>query len=437
MIALLALSSALAAEPPQPAKIALTHPAGAAGFWEGVVRRGSAQLAVRFEFRPGARPAGEFSAPSLGAVAIPLRNVRLAPALHADLVGDASTTAIDARVSGDVMRGSFDEPGEPAATLELHRVQAAQAMPYDIVPVRFADGGVRLSGSVYAPRSPGRHAAVVMLQGSGPEGRWASAYIADTLARAGVVALAYDKRGVGESTGDWRTATFEQLAADGRAALHVLAQRADVDRARVGVYGHSQGAMIAPAVAANDREVRWIAAADGPVGPVYHQDLFRVDTALAKHYSGAQLAAADRLYAEFVDVARAGATHDALRAHIARAGAAPWVKDLAIPPDDSWIWSWYAKTGNYDNSSAWASVRVPVLVLFGADDALVPVRSSVDATLRLLRAHDDSHVTVRVFPNADHTLRVPSADPHGWPHVAAGFPDILAAFAQRPSRFAR
>ncbi len=112
--------------------------------------------------------------------------------------------------------------------------------------------------------------------------------------------------------------------------------------------------------AAHDSEVKSIVAADGPVGPAYRQDLYRVNRSLAKRYSGQSLADAEKLYAEFVDVARAGAPHAELRADIRRAGNAPWVDDLAIPDDTSWIWAWYGKTGSYDNTQAWAAVDVPV-----------------------------------------------------------------------------
>ena len=361
---------------------------------------------------------------------MPLAHVRLGTTLHAELVGDTTTTRIDATAGPTTLNGTFREAGARPATLRLRRVPASRAQPYETHDVTFANGGVRLAGTVYVPHAPGAHAAVVLLQGSGPEGRWGTAYIADALARHGIVALSYDKRGVGASSGDWKTATFDDLAGDARAAVHVLAQRSDVDRTRLGVYGHSQGGAIAPAIAENDPEIRWIGAADAPIGPLYRQDLYRVDTALAKRYTGRDLADAEALYAEFVDTARSGAPHARLRTDMAKAGDPDWIDDLAIPDDDSWIWSWYAKTGNYDNTSAWATVRIPVLILFGANDQLVPVQQTIAETAGVLKEHGNANVTVRVFPNADHTLRTPPANADGWPHNATGFPDVLIQFAQ-------
>ncbi len=423
----LALAILVIAQSAAPAR-----PAAAAGHWEGLIRRGTSQLAIRLDLGDGAPGRNFFSAPDLGAIRVPLSHVQLGSALHAELVGDVTTAIFEARVAGSVMTGTFRETHARTGTLRLHRVAAPVAEPYATEAVTFANGDVSLGGTVYAPRTAGRHPAVVLVQGSGPEGRWGTAYIADALARRGVVALSYDKRGVGASTGDWRIATFDDLAADARAAVHLLGRRPDVDPSRLGIYGHSQGGFLAPMIARNDPEVTWIGDADGNVGPQYRQDLFRVDTALAKRYSGQTLADAEKLYAEFVDTARLGAPHARLRTDMALAGDPDWLDDLAIPDDDSWMWAWYAKTGNADNSDAWATVRVPVLILFGANDDVVSPRASIADTVRILKEHGNQNVTVHVFPGADHTLRIPPAGHDGWPHNAPGFPAIIATFAQRP-----
>jgi pimeloyl-ACP methyl ester carboxylesterase len=352
-------------------------PSVATGHWEGFMRRGASELAVRFDLRAGPPSEGVFSAPDLGAIDIPLSRIKLGRLVHWELVGDMTTTVFDATIKGDAMTGTFRE-NELAGVITLRRTSESVAKPYATEPVAFANGAVRLAGTLFVPRSAGRHPAVVLVHGSGPEGRWATAYIADDLARRGIVALTYDKRGVGASTGDWRASTMEDLIADARAAVHLVAQRSDVDPNRVGVYGHSQGGELAPAIAKNNSEVKWIAAADGPVGPQYRQDLFRVNTALAKRYSGQSLADSEKLYAEFVEVARTGAAHTQLRADVRAAGTAAWLDFLAIPDDTNWIWNWYRTSGNYDNSAAWATVTVPVLLLFGADDALVPPQESIE-----------------------------------------------------------
>jgi pimeloyl-ACP methyl ester carboxylesterase len=288
-----------------PARVAAQN--GGAGHWEGTMQRGRSALSIAVDFPPGPGGGGAggglFTAGGLGAMDVPLKNVRVDGSTHWELVGDQSTMVFDGVRTGDSMQGAFQE-NAASGVFHLRRVSSSVAKPYTTGDVRFTNDGVTLSGTVLTPRTAGKHPAVVFLHGSGAEGRWASRFTADYLARHDIVALIYDKRGVGESSGDWKTSSLEDLGADARAAVHLVAQRSDVDPQRVGVFGHSQGGFIAPYVASGNAEVRWIVDADGNVGPQYEQDLFRVGTSLSHRYAGEDLRNATSLYREFVDIAR-------------------------------------------------------------------------------------------------------------------------------------
>ena len=83
--------------------------------------------------------------------------------------------------------------------------------------VRFASGKVNLAGTLVLPEGPGAHPAIVLFHGSGLQTR--DLITARWFASQGVAALAYDKRGVGESTGDFRAIPFMELCDDGLAAI--------------------------------------------------------------------------------------------------------------------------------------------------------------------------------------------------------------------------
>ena len=403
---------------------------GAAGHWEGVMRRGLSTLTIAIDLDTGRPTRGFFTAGDLGAMDIPIANIGLDGSASWDLIGDRSTVRFNGLRDGDSIRGTTIE-NDIAGTFQLHRVSTSIEKPYTVTEVHFISGGITLAGSILSPKSQGKHRGVVFLHGSGPEGRWASRFTADYLARHGIVALIYDKRGVGDSTGDWRTSTLEDLAADGRAAVHLLSQRSDVRRDGIGLFGHSQGGFIAPYVALNNPEVHWIINADGNVGPQYKQDLFRVETTLKSSYSGVDLRDAVALYREFVDVARNSLPHDQLNSDKDRFGKAPWFGDLGLPDDQSWIWAWYARVGNDDNSTAWRTIKAPVMLLYGGNDMVVPPQESIDAISRLLRAGHNPRVTVQVLAGADHSLRLAPDDPHGWPHYAAGYPALLSRWISK------
>jgi hypothetical protein len=98
--------------------------------------------------------------------------------------------------------GTFTDDGA-GGKFTLRR-SLPEALPYDSFDVIFRNGAVALSGTLCVPRSPERHAAVVILQGSGGESRWGTnRFIADQFARSGIAALVYDKRGSGVSTREY------------------------------------------------------------------------------------------------------------------------------------------------------------------------------------------------------------------------------------------
>ena len=65
--------------------------------------------------------------------------------------------------------------------------------------------------------------------------------IADFLTRKGIAVLRFDDRGFGESTGDFSAATTYDFATDAAAAVNFLKTQSEIDEARIGIVGHSEG----------------------------------------------------------------------------------------------------------------------------------------------------------------------------------------------------
>jgi len=134
----------------------------------------------------------------------------------------------------------------------------ASDVPYGEATVRFPSmsPGVELAGTLSIPGGEGPFPAVVLVSGSGPQNRDEEiighkpfGVIADYLARRGIAVLRYDDRGVGDSTGDFASATTLDLAEDARGALAFLAGTGNIDSGRVGIVGHSEGGLIAAIIA--------------------------------------------------------------------------------------------------------------------------------------------------------------------------------------------
>ncbi len=120
-------------------------------------------------------------------------------------------------------------------------------------------GAPPLAGTLTLPDGDGPFPAVLVASGSGPLDRDSNhrrarfdvaRQLAVALAGEGFASLRYDKRGVGESPGDWRAAGLHDNVDDLGRALGTLAGRPEVDADRVLLAGHSEGAILAAALAA-------------------------------------------------------------------------------------------------------------------------------------------------------------------------------------------
>lgn len=160
---------------------------------------------------------------------------------------------------------------------------------YQSTQVEFASRGTTLSGSIVIPAQGKVRAAVVFVHGSGPQTR--NIGIAGKFAEHGIAALVYDKRGVGQSGGEYESKqsvsehNISLLADDTIAALNELAKQNAIGDAPVGLVGISQAGWIIPLAAEKSAAAEATATVDfmvlwsGPVSRVSEEDIFSKFTA--------------------------------------------------------------------------------------------------------------------------------------------------------------
>lgn len=119
---------------------------------------------------------------------------------------------------------------------------------------------VTLAGTLTIPDGEGPHPAALLIAGSGPLDRdgnhkrlplGVSRDLALLMSDAGLATLRYDKRGVGESSGDYMSAGFYDELDDAIAALEWLSSQPYIARAIPA--GHSVGALLAAEISARGR----------------------------------------------------------------------------------------------------------------------------------------------------------------------------------------
>ena len=127
------------------------------------------------------------------------------------------------------------------------------------VPVSFpsAAASVTLAGTLLEPSTPSDAPLAVLVSGTGPIDRDVTfvghalfRVLAHSLAEAGIASLRFDKRGVGESEGDFSSAGPDDFVADVVGAMEYIGGQTRFPEERVGLIGHSEGGMVALTAAA-------------------------------------------------------------------------------------------------------------------------------------------------------------------------------------------
>jgi len=276
--------------------------------------------------------------------------------------------------------------------------------------VRFSNGTVRLAGTLISPAAGGTHPAIILVHGSGAENRDYILPFARFLIRRGVAVLGYDKRGVGESTGDWHTASFDDLAGDAVAAFEYLKTRDDVDHTQIGLLGVSQAGWIMPLAAIRAKGLGFLISISGAGVPAAETTIDQARNEMTA--SGMPPPIVD----EIVDLmklqyqfARTGQGWDAyasalasLAAQARAAGVQGLSPDLFPSTPDHPQFAFIKRLYFYDPAPTLRRLQVPTLALFGELDNNILAEKNRAAWETALRAGGNRDYSLKVLPKANH-----------------------------------
>lgn len=253
-------------------------------------------------------------------------------------------------------------------------------------------GNVRLPGTISIPKSEGKHPAVVLLHGSGPNDRDETIGpnrilkdIAWGLATRGLVVLRYDKRTRAmPSAFDPATGTLDdEVIDDAVAAVALLRDRPEVDSARIFVLGHSLGGVAAPYVAKRDGAVAGTIAVAAPGRPLLDVIAYQIE-----HLAKLENKWDDEAKAEVARVRRIAAA--------GRKGEKVPDETILASPARYWI-----DVDSHDGAKVAAGTKTPILVIQGGRDYQV----TMDCFAAWKEALDGKDfATLVVFDDLNHLM---------------------------------
>lgn len=300
--------------------------------------------------------------------------------------------------------------------------------PYKSEDVTYdnSEQGNRLAGTLTIPSGAGPFPAAILITGSGLQDRNESLLghkpflvIADYLTRRGIAVLRVDDRGVGGSTGNPLTSTTADFATDVAAGISYLKSRSEVDKAKIGLIGHSEGGIIAPMVASKSSDVAYIVLLAGT--GIRGDALLPMQLTAVLRASGASETAIARAAKDQGEIfktilsepdpeAARNKLREVLKKDFERMSPEERKQsgdiETALKLQSSQVLNpWFKYFLTLDPKDYLAKVQCPVLAINGTKDVQVPYKENLEAIEQTLKQAGNKHVTTKALKGLNHLFQ--------------------------------
>lgn len=308
--------------------------------------------------------------------------------------------ALDAKIavnSQGRVAGLFFAPAAPQAgqAVSWSAPSYANQAGFHEREVTVGDGRWKLPGTLTLPNGKGPFAAIVLIHGSGPEDQDETTGpnkpfkdLAWGLASRNIAVLRYVKRTKQYGAQFSSTSAFtvkDETIDDADAAVSLLAGMPEIDHSHIYVLGHSLGGMLAPRIAAGNRQIAGIIIAAGNARPLQRliveqlKYLANLDGKPTEE-SKKRIDAAERAQAE-------------IESPLLKPGSVVDLLGVEIPA------SYFLDLRNYHPAEVAAGLKIPILVLQGGRDYQV---TSQDYDLWKAALANDPRASFKVYPALTH-----------------------------------
>lgn len=405
-----------------------------AGTWGGSLEFGGTKLPLVFhlEYANGAW-SGTADSPMQGATGMPLTGIKVQGAeITFSLRNIPGNPTYQGKLAAGALTGTFTQSGRSFPLTLTKSAGPARPQtpkppfPYTETEVVYHSGDVDIAGTLAVPEGAGPFPAVLLLSGSGAQNRDEEIFghrpffvISDNLARAGIAVLRVDDRGVGKSTGSLSDATIDDLARDAVSGVRFMCERSEINPLKVGLIGHSEGAVVASLAAAQSDSIAFIvlmAGAGVPGADIIIRQVERLSAATGAKESDIRRAADAQKRVMKLVVSDADSTEIAAElrkiivaeALASGSGQMPAERELntRIARETRILLSpGYRSYAKFDPRPSLTKIKVPVLALAGDLDLQVDPDQNIPEISKALESAGNADVTIHRFPGLNHLFQ--------------------------------
>ncbi|MCU0467226.1 MAG: alpha/beta hydrolase [Arcicella sp.] len=427
------------------------------GPWNGTLNVGAAKLRVVLNLtKNDSVYKATLDSPDQGAKGIPVQTVDFQNSKLRLAIAAAGIEYLG-ELQGEKIIGTFKQGGKEFP-LDLSKgsiiseapkrpQEPQKPYPYYSEDVIFENNNahISLAGTLTLPTKEGVFPAVILISGSGPQNRDEELLghkpflvISDYLTRRGIAVLRFDDRGVGQSKGVFKTATSADNASDVEAGVAYLKTRKEIKE--IGLIGHSEGGLIAPMVAAQNKNVSFIVMLAGT--GIRGDKLLLMQEELISRANGVSekdIQTSQKANSKVFEMIIKSDNDEQLKSNMTKylqeflkenPGAekpkdmkdedfiAMQIKQMVTP--------WMIFFMKYDPVNNLSLVKCPVLALNGEKDLQVPPQENLTAIKNSLKQAGNQDITTKMYPNLNHLFQeCKTGSPIEYPSIEQTFSPLV------------
>lgn len=336
--------------------------------------------------------------------------------------------------NGKIIGSVKIQDGPPDMKINFSLVKKSEKLPpkaYSIEKLSVKSKGVNLSAEIYKPTTNRLHPALVLLHGSTMSLKKQYSFYVNFFANIGFEVLIFDKRGNGESTGNYSTASYEDIADDAISCLMELKNSKTVDTTKIGLWGFSQGAMLLPYIITKTNIPSFLIAKSPEVYSVSEAGAFSDSLRIVNRgNSPAEGHIVAESHRQVEKMIRNGNDYKEVETYINQ-NAVKYIfmnqtglyGNISINKSefDGYFWKGREK----DFYPYWKNLDIKTLVLFGEDDEYINASRNENTLL----GFKNTKIIIKKFPRANHAMKKtfnPAKYPDfDWPRITDGYLEYI------------
>lgn len=409
------------------------------GQWNGLLKVQGMQLRLVFNVtKTNDGFSSTMDSPDQGATGIPTTTTSFENSILKITIANANIEYEGTYGEDGIVVGTFKQSGQSfplnlsKKVVEKEKLSRPQEpiQPYSYysedITFENEKAGINLAGTLTLPKKEGVFPVVILISGSGPQNRDEELLghkpflvISDYLTKNGIGVLRFDDRGVGESTGNFKTATSVDFATDVESAISYLKTRKEINENKIGLVGHSEGGIIAPIVASKSKDISFIVllAGTGIQGDkllLLQQELIAKANGVSEMDIKKSIQTSSILFEMLIKskdttTLKADLTNkinelleNDPNAEIPNGMKKEEFVSLQVNQISS---PWMIYFIKFNPATTLEKVKCPVLAINGEKDLQVPPKENLTAIKNALVKGGNKNVTTKEFPNLNHLFQ--------------------------------